>query len=197
MHCGHSKGFSFVWDLSCRFRCSSLANDRLHVPQTCGLGLSVLGGGKGAAAAWDGSGLAVWTDATIGGYSQSWHSKVGLFGSPLPLLAPLEPLLELLDGPIVLVSASADMLDYGAGVASDLVQHTTVAGWRPERKRSVSWRSEPPEAASSLWGVVVPPQLRSLATRLTLAMPGEPGAVNKGLPRTRTLPTTHIRQRGL
>jgi len=71
VHCGHSNGFSFVCDLSCRFRCSSLANDRLHVPQTCGLGLSVFGGGKRAAVVCGGSGLAVWTEATFGAYSQS------------------------------------------------------------------------------------------------------------------------------
>jgi hypothetical protein len=49
-HSGHSKGFSFVWERSCRFRCSSRANARSQVPQTCGLGLSVLGGGKDPAA---------------------------------------------------------------------------------------------------------------------------------------------------
>lgn len=46
VHSGHSKGFSFVCERSWRFRCSSLANDLLHVPQTCGRGLSVLGGGN-------------------------------------------------------------------------------------------------------------------------------------------------------
>jgi hypothetical protein len=52
VHSGHSKGFSFVCDRSCRFRCSSLANDLLQVPQTCGRGLSVLGGGNCATPLW-------------------------------------------------------------------------------------------------------------------------------------------------
>lgn len=43
---GHSKGFSFVCDRSCRFKCSRRANDLMQVVQTCGLGLSVLGGGN-------------------------------------------------------------------------------------------------------------------------------------------------------
>lgn len=42
---GHPKGFSLVWDRSWRFKCSNLANDRPQVVQTCGRGLSVLGGG--------------------------------------------------------------------------------------------------------------------------------------------------------
>lgn len=42
---GHSNGFSLVCDRSWRFRCSSRANDRPQVVQTCGRGLSVLGGG--------------------------------------------------------------------------------------------------------------------------------------------------------
>lgn len=46
VHSWHSKGFSLVCDRSCRFRCSSLAKERPQVPQTCGLGLSVLGGGN-------------------------------------------------------------------------------------------------------------------------------------------------------
>ena len=46
VHSGHSNGFSFVCDRSCRLRCSSRAKDRLHVAQICGLGLSVFGGGK-------------------------------------------------------------------------------------------------------------------------------------------------------
>lgn len=47
VHCGHSKGFSFVWDRSWRFRCSSRAKDLPHVVHMCGRGLSVFGGGKG------------------------------------------------------------------------------------------------------------------------------------------------------
>jgi hypothetical protein len=46
VHSGHSNGFSFVCDLSCLFRCSRRANDLPQVPQTCGLGLSVFGGGN-------------------------------------------------------------------------------------------------------------------------------------------------------
>jgi hypothetical protein len=46
VHSGHANGFSFVCDRSCRFRCSRRAKDRVHVAQTCGLGLSVFGGGK-------------------------------------------------------------------------------------------------------------------------------------------------------
>jgi hypothetical protein len=46
VHSAHSKGFSFVWERSWRFRCSNLANDLEQVPQTWGLGLSVFGGGK-------------------------------------------------------------------------------------------------------------------------------------------------------
>lgn len=46
VHSWHSNGFSFVCDRSCLFRCSSLAKERPQVPQTCGLGLSVLGGGN-------------------------------------------------------------------------------------------------------------------------------------------------------
>lgn len=34
VHWGHSNGFSFVCDRSCRFRCSSRANERVHVVQT-------------------------------------------------------------------------------------------------------------------------------------------------------------------
>ena len=34
VHSGHSNGFSFVWDLSCLLRCSSLANERPQVPHT-------------------------------------------------------------------------------------------------------------------------------------------------------------------
>jgi hypothetical protein len=51
---GHSKGFSLVWERSWRFRCSNRANERPQVVQTCGLGLSVLGGGMLplAAAGW-------------------------------------------------------------------------------------------------------------------------------------------------
>jgi hypothetical protein len=45
-HSGHSNGFSLVCDRSWRFRCSSRANERWHVPQMCGRGLSVFGGGK-------------------------------------------------------------------------------------------------------------------------------------------------------
>lgn len=64
VHCGHSKGFSFVWERSCRFRCSSLANERPQVPHTCGLGLSVLGGGKVAlGAGCEESALALGGDA--------------------------------------------------------------------------------------------------------------------------------------
>ena len=33
-HSGHSKGFSLVCERSWRFRCSSRANERLHVVQT-------------------------------------------------------------------------------------------------------------------------------------------------------------------
>jgi hypothetical protein len=43
-HSGHSKGFSLVWERSCRLRCSNRANERWQVPQTCGRRLSVLGG---------------------------------------------------------------------------------------------------------------------------------------------------------
>jgi hypothetical protein len=39
-HSGHSKGFSLVWERSCRLRCSNRANERWQVPQTCGRGLS-------------------------------------------------------------------------------------------------------------------------------------------------------------
>lgn len=46
VHSGHSNGFSFVCERSWRLRCSNRANDLEQVPQTCGLGLSVLGGGK-------------------------------------------------------------------------------------------------------------------------------------------------------
>lgn len=46
VHDWHSNGFSFVWERSWRLRCSSRANDRVHVAHTCGLGLSVFGGGK-------------------------------------------------------------------------------------------------------------------------------------------------------
>lgn len=42
---GHSKGFSFVWERSWRFKCSSRAKDRPQVVQTWGRGLSDLGGG--------------------------------------------------------------------------------------------------------------------------------------------------------
>jgi hypothetical protein len=63
-----------------------------------------LGGGKVAVGVdCGGSGFAVWTEA-------------------LPLLAPLEPLLVLLEGPIVLESASIDMLNCGPGVTSDLAR---------------------------------------------------------------------------
>lgn len=46
VHSWHSNGFSLVCDRSCLFKCSSLAKERPQVPQTCGLGLSVLGGGS-------------------------------------------------------------------------------------------------------------------------------------------------------
>lgn len=46
VHSGQAKGFSFVWERSCRFKCSRRAKDRPHVAQTWGLGLSVFGGGK-------------------------------------------------------------------------------------------------------------------------------------------------------
>lgn len=46
VHSGHANGFSFVCERSCLLRCSRRAKDRVHVAQTCGLGLSVLGGGK-------------------------------------------------------------------------------------------------------------------------------------------------------
>jgi hypothetical protein len=62
-HWGHSNGFSFVCERSCRFKCSSLANDRVQVVQMCGRGLSVLGWGKGAAAVGDVAGFAVWLEA--------------------------------------------------------------------------------------------------------------------------------------
>lgn len=52
VHSGHSNGFSLVCDRSCRFRCSSLANDLVHVAQTCGRGLSVFGGGNWADPFW-------------------------------------------------------------------------------------------------------------------------------------------------
>jgi hypothetical protein len=65
-HCGHSKGFSFVCERSCRFRCSNLANDRVHVVQICGRGLSVFGRGKGGAAVvGDVAGRAVWDEAAF------------------------------------------------------------------------------------------------------------------------------------
>jgi hypothetical protein len=64
-HWGHSNGFSFVCERSCRFRCSRRANDRVQVVQMCGRGLSVLGGGKVAAAVGDAAGFAVWLDAAI------------------------------------------------------------------------------------------------------------------------------------
>lgn len=41
-HAAHWNGFSLVCDLSWRFKCSSLANPRVHVVQMWGLGLSVL-----------------------------------------------------------------------------------------------------------------------------------------------------------
>jgi hypothetical protein len=46
VHSEQAKGFSFVCDLSCRFKCSSRAKDRIHVVHTCGRGLSVFGGGN-------------------------------------------------------------------------------------------------------------------------------------------------------
>ena len=46
VHSGHSNGFSLVCDRSCLFRCSSRAKDLPQVPQTCGRGLSVFGGGN-------------------------------------------------------------------------------------------------------------------------------------------------------
>ena len=46
VHSGQAKGFSFVWERSCRFKCSRRAKDRPQVAQTWGLGLSVFGGGK-------------------------------------------------------------------------------------------------------------------------------------------------------
>lgn len=41
-HTGHWKGFSLVWERSWRLRCSSRANERVHVRHMWGLGLSVL-----------------------------------------------------------------------------------------------------------------------------------------------------------
>lgn len=60
--------------------------------QTCGRGLSVLGGGNGVAGGCEESAFAVWTEA-------------------FPLLAPLELLLVVLEGPIMLVLPSIVMLN--------------------------------------------------------------------------------------
>lgn len=68
LHWGHSKGFSFVCERSWRFRCSRRAKERLQVPQTCGRGLSVFGGGKDGAEACD-STLTVSDDAVTHGLS--------------------------------------------------------------------------------------------------------------------------------
>lgn len=64
VHSGHSNGFSFVCERSWRFKCSSLAKDLLHVPQTCGRGLSVLGGGNCAVPFW-GLGLSLLVTVTV------------------------------------------------------------------------------------------------------------------------------------
>ena len=72
VHCGHSKGFSLVCERSWRFRCSRRANERWQVPQTCGRGLSVFGGGRGGLFVFCGaSGLTVWTEAAFGRCCQS------------------------------------------------------------------------------------------------------------------------------
>lgn len=76
-HCGHSNGFSLVCERSCRFRCSSRANDRVHVVQMCGRGLSVFGGGK-VAAGGEAAGFAVWTDAAIDNVVSQCSSHVSL-----------------------------------------------------------------------------------------------------------------------
>lgn len=57
---------------------------------------------------------------------QSDDGGINRWSSPLPLLATLESLLELLDAPIVVVSASADMLNCGGGDCA-----TSRAGGRP------------------------------------------------------------------
>lgn len=54
-------------DRSWRLRCSNRANERVQVVQTCGRGLSVLGGGKVVAGGCVVSGFAVCTEAVIEG----------------------------------------------------------------------------------------------------------------------------------
>ena len=64
LHSWHSNGFSLVCERSCLLRCSNLANERPQVPQTCGRGLSVFGGGNLACAlgGWFGGAAVVLAD---------------------------------------------------------------------------------------------------------------------------------------
>lgn len=53
VHSLHANGFSLVWERSCLFKCSNRAKDLVQVAQTCGLGLSVLGGGMLGLMSWE------------------------------------------------------------------------------------------------------------------------------------------------
>jgi len=109
-----------VCDRSCRFKCSSLANDRVHVVQMCGRGLSVFGGGKvGAGTTCDVSGFAVWMEVLL----------------LLPLL-PESSLGVLVGLARCVLLICEDMATWGAGLpAPTSAQRSAAILWGDEAER--------------------------------------------------------------